>query len=84
MTSEEAAKEFEDQSLDMGFLDANHTYESAKQDIKLWTPKVKIGGLFVFHDYGGRYRGIMKAVNKAFGRGNLLLRGNRVCGVIIK
>lgn len=82
-TSEKAATGFEDQSLDMTFIDGDHTYEMVKQDIKLWPPKIRKGGLIIFHDYGGRYRGVSKAVNREFGQQNLILPGNRVCGVVL-
>ena len=42
--SEEAAKDFEDESLDIVFIDARHDYSSVVKDIKLWLPKVKMGG----------------------------------------
>ncbi len=51
MTSEEAAVEFEDESLDFAYLDAQHHYEAVKQDIALWWPKVRRGGLLCGHDY---------------------------------
>ena len=49
-TSEEASKQFEDNSLDVVFIDADHRYEYVKQDIELWYPKVKPGGLICGHD----------------------------------
>jgi SAM-dependent methyltransferase len=49
-TSEEASKEFKDNSLDIVFIDADHRYEYIKRDIELWYPKVKIGGLLCGHD----------------------------------
>ena len=33
------------------YIDANHTYEAAKQDIELWYPKVRKGGMICGHDY---------------------------------
>jgi hypothetical protein len=42
---------FEDNSLDFVYIDANHTYEGVKEDIKYWYPKVKPGGLLLGHDY---------------------------------
>jgi FkbM family methyltransferase len=46
-----ASELFEDNSLDFVYIDANHTYEGVKEDIKYWYPKVKPGGLLLGHDY---------------------------------
>ena len=51
MTSEEAAKIVPDDSLDFVFIDGNHSYEFVRQDMGLWWPKVKLGGIFAGHDY---------------------------------
>jgi predicted O-methyltransferase YrrM len=48
-SSEDAAKEFEDMSIDMVFIDAEHTYDAVKKDIELWFPKCK--KLICGHDY---------------------------------
>jgi hypothetical protein len=37
--------------LDFIYVDANHTYQAVKDDIKLWYPKVKSGGIVMGHDY---------------------------------
>lgn len=50
-SSEIASNFFEDESLDFVYIDANHAYEFVKQDIQLWFPKVKKGGLVMGHDY---------------------------------
>lgn len=47
----EAAKDFEDGSLDFVFIDADHTYEGCKADILAWSPKVKEGGWISGHDF---------------------------------
>lgn len=51
LTSKEAAALFTDGSLDFVYIDANHSYEAVTEDIKLWWPKVKSGGVFAGHDY---------------------------------
>lgn len=44
MPSIEASKLFEDESLDFVFIDGAHDYESVKQDLEHWYPKIKTGG----------------------------------------
>ena len=46
-----AAKRFEDESLDFVFIDAAHEYESVVEDIAAWAPKVRKGGIVSGHDY---------------------------------
>lgn len=42
---------FEDESLDFVYIDANHAYDFVIEDIELWFPKVKKGGVVSGHDY---------------------------------
>jgi len=49
--SAEAADMFEDESLDFVYIDANHRWQSVLEDMTLYYPKVKKGGLFSGHDY---------------------------------
>lgn len=81
-TSHDAA-EFID-GLDFVFLDGNHMYEHIKEDIDLWILKIKQGGLLAGHDFGGRYKGVVKAVDNKFGRENLILPGKRLWGYVVK
>ena len=46
-----AANLVADDSLDFVFIDADHSYESVLDDIILWYPKVKSGGIIAGHDY---------------------------------
>lgn len=46
-----AFRSYDDCSLDFVFIDAHHTYESVKEDINCWYPKLKIGGILAGHDY---------------------------------
>lgn len=76
MDSLEAAQHIEDESLDFIFIDANHKYEFVINNAKVWTPKVKIGGIISGHDYGyGKKRGfgVKEAVNDYFGKKNINL-----------
>jgi len=50
-TSDEAATDIKDESLDYIFIDGLHTYEQLLADCKNYWPKVKVGGLFSGHDW---------------------------------
>ncbi len=64
----EAANEIDDQSLDIVFIDGNHAYEYVKQDIELWKPKVKTGGILAGHDLDWKDApGVRQAVEESFG-----------------
>ena len=60
MTSEDAARVMENQLFDFVFLDGDHRYQYISQDIALWLPKVKPGGVIGGHDYEYRMRDIPK------------------------
>jgi predicted O-methyltransferase YrrM len=68
--SADAAKDFEDNSLDLIFIDAEHDYENVKLDILSWTPKLKSGGIIFGHDYpdpkieNAGFEGLAQAVNE--------------------
>jgi predicted O-methyltransferase YrrM len=64
MDSRSASKLYDDNSLDFVFLDASHDYESVKEDLNLWYPKVKPGCMFSGHDYHASWPGVIKAVNE--------------------
>jgi predicted O-methyltransferase YrrM len=55
-----AVNMFEDKSIDMVYIDADHSYEMTKQDMNIWYPKIKIGGVLSGDDYG--WSGVEKAV----------------------
>ena len=63
--SEEIAPYF-NLPIDLIYVDGNHIYEAVVQDIKLWWPKIKIGGYMVFDDYGSPAFGVTQAVDKYF------------------
>ncbi|MDA1276413.1 MAG: class I SAM-dependent methyltransferase, partial [Verrucomicrobia bacterium] len=51
LTSREAAELIPNESLDFCYLDADHSYKGVCEDIRLWHPKVKHGGILAGHDY---------------------------------
>jgi len=84
MTSEEASKTFENNSLDAVFIDACHEYECVKHDIDCWFPKVKQNGYLCGHDYTDIFVGVKKAVNEFIGRINIDVILKNDCWMIIK
>lgn len=63
-TSLAAVSLFENKSLDLVYIDADHTYDSVTEDIKAWLPKCRkvIGG----HDYAGGWEPVVNAVDDFF------------------
>ena len=57
-----AATQFPDGYLDFVFIDALHTYEAVKADMKAWWRVVRTDGFFCGHDY--RWPGVGDAVNE--------------------
>jgi predicted O-methyltransferase YrrM len=47
----DAAKRYQDNSIDFIFIDAGHDYESVRKDIVSWFPKLKYRGIMAGHDY---------------------------------
>lgn len=59
-----AAQRFNDNSLDMVFLDGCHEYDAVKADIEAWLPKIKPGGLLAGDDYQPSWPGVIAAVDE--------------------
>ena len=49
--SKDAAQTFKDGVLDFVYIDANHEYKFVLEDIEVWTPKVRNGGIVSGDDY---------------------------------
>jgi predicted O-methyltransferase YrrM len=61
--------------LDFAFIDGTHTYLRAKQDIDLWSPKVRKGGVICGDDFNNKPNyGVIQAVKESFGN-NFKVRG---------
>ena len=62
--SMDALEDFEDESLDFVYIDANHTFDFCCPDIIFWSKKVRPGGIISGHDYYNHHRGgVVKAVD---------------------
>ena len=77
MTSEEASKKFEDNSLDFVFIDACHEYECVKEDIIHWLPKIAPNGILAGHD--ADWEGVQRAVSELIPNAK---RVSRSCWII--
>lgn len=65
-TSEAASTDVPALSCDLVFIDALHDYESVKQDIALWWPKVRVGGMLALHDFNHQWPGVERAIAESF------------------
>jgi len=65
--SENAVLKFEDDSVDFIFIDGDHSYSAVFNDITMWLPKLRAGGIMCGHDYGKPEYGVTEAVKKIFG-----------------
>ena len=60
--SSQASRGFLSRSIDFLYIDGSHDYESVKQDLNIWFPKIKNGGTIAGHDY--EWGGVKQAVNE--------------------
>jgi predicted O-methyltransferase YrrM len=56
MTFDEAIEHFSDDGIDLLHIDGLHTYDAVKHDFDHWYPKVKPGGIILFHDIEARMK----------------------------
>ena len=64
-SADNASKLFENNSIDFLMIDADHSYESVKNDIRTWYNKIKPGGYIGGDDYGV-FDSVTSAVNDYF------------------
>lgn len=54
LRSADAAPQFPDAYFDWVYIDGDHSYQAVLQDLRLWYPKIRIGGLLAGDDYTWR------------------------------
>jgi predicted O-methyltransferase YrrM len=68
--SSRAAIRFHDHTIDMIFIDGDHSYSAVLADITAWERTIKPGGLICGHDYGV-HPGVKQAVDESFSYGRI-------------
>lgn len=73
-TSSAASVTIQDHSLDLVFIDGEHTFKAVDHDIRLWLPKIRSGGVIAGHDFAYEFGdSVVRAVIWHFGvRVNLM------------
>jgi predicted O-methyltransferase YrrM len=66
MFSIQFADSVDNDSLDLVYIDGDHSYSAVKQDIIAWMPKVKVGGVISGHDFS--WETVRKALAEVFAR----------------
>ncbi len=78
-TSVQAGARVTSGSLDFVYLDARHSYEGVMEDLQVWFPLVRRGGLMAGHDYNDGVfvegvHGVRSAVDEFFGARGIPVR----------
>lgn len=75
MQSLEGCKRVQDGELDFVFIDGDHRYEAAKEDLNAWWPKLRSGGILFGDDYRNAKRfGVIQAVDEFVAERGLVLQ----------
>ena len=56
--SEQVAKEWKKEQIDLIFIDGDHTYEGVKTDFESWFPHLRKGAIILFHN--SNYKSVQK------------------------
>lgn len=73
VTSKNFCQNVKDGSIDVVYIDGDHSYESVLQDCELWYPKIKSGGFLCGHDYSShtKWKDVKRAVDVFLKENNL-------------
>jgi len=71
-------------NLDSCYIDGNHRFKNVKQDIELYYPKIRQGGIIGGHDFEGTCLGVVRAVLEFADKNNLELHTDKTDWWMIK
>jgi predicted O-methyltransferase YrrM len=72
-TSTNCALSHADESVAFVYLDGSHDYESVRDDISAWWPKIRPGGVLAGDDFAPEFRDVQNAVLEFTREGGLIL-----------
>ena len=78
------ADKFFDESVNLVYIDGDHSYESVTRDIKLYLPKLRHRGIIAGHDYHEKWPGVMKAVDEQLGKPDKVFMDSSWVKIIMK
>jgi len=65
--------------LDFVYIDGDHSYEGCRDDLRIWYPLIRSGGIIAGHDYG-QFQGVTQAVDEFFAGDVVANQGSRKQG----
>eukprot|EP00929_Paragymnodinium_shiwhaense_P066852 TRINITY_DN33586_c0_g1_i1.p1 TRINITY_DN33586_c0_g1~~TRINITY_DN33586_c0_g1_i1.p1 ORF type:complete len:374 (+),score=70.15 TRINITY_DN33586_c0_g1_i1:283-1404(+) len=57
------AATWQQEAVDVLFVDGDHSLEGVRADLEAWLPLVRSGGIIAGHDYSRKFRGVARAVH---------------------
>ena len=64
--SKKVGKRWRRGAVDCVFIDGDHTDEGVIGDIENWKPRIKDGGIMIFHDYFSPFHGAVKWITDQY------------------
>jgi len=83
-TTDNAKEKIKDNSVDLIFIDAGHTYEEVTKDLINYWPKLKKDGVLLGHDYRHISPKVVEAISDVFGRKEFVLPKNAQMFMVTK
>jgi predicted O-methyltransferase YrrM len=79
----EVARGWDGPPVGLLFIDAIHRQKEVTEDFLAWKPRLAPGAVVAFDDYCERFSGVIRAVDKLFGKDRVHLAGSRLAWVIV-